>query len=417
MPSPRWMTLCMVGVLASACTSSSLESTRDGLAFYDNVLTLEMRLDDSNTDGEFELVNPDGIAVDAAGNIYVADEYTMKVFDPTGQPIALVGRKGKGPGEFDAPMRPTIGPRGHLTVQDVLWECNIYSADHEFIRRTRYRSDRPTKEYIQEKGFTFTMLNRVVSLGPRLRVIDLFALDQTLEQGFNGFSQLLLASPDTLIELVHYDSHGTVQTDPQSSTSVDFQGELLWCMLDRDQLLYIETRVDVELAEDGDGGEPAYILTTLNLSDLSTEQVAIPYAPLRIPVECKGLEPTHSEFLDRWFEPEPAVKEVLSGTTYYPPLKALMSDGGRLFGFRYSEIDTSDAEDEEVVATRPRPVDIIDVESGRLVAEAMFPFIPQVIRDGFAYRLYLPGDDFPSIMRFRIDPRIYGTVVSSGGIP
>jgi len=52
-------------------------------------------------------------------------------------------------------------------------------------------------------------------------------------------------------------------------------------------------------------------------------------------------------------------------------------------------------------------VDIIDLATGRLTARAEFPFLPEVIRDGFAYRLFTPEDDFPAVRVYRIDPRLY----------
>ncbi len=63
-----------------------------------------------------------GLALDAAGNLYVADaqEQRIAVFAPDGTRLALFGRVGKGPGEFDHPTQIAIDSAGVLWVSDVV---------------------------------------------------------------------------------------------------------------------------------------------------------------------------------------------------------------------------------------------------------------------------------------------------------
>ena len=53
-----------------------------------------------------------GIAVDRSGNVYVSDFSATKiwVFDANGRSMAGTGRKGQGPGEFQAPTGIAIAP-------------------------------------------------------------------------------------------------------------------------------------------------------------------------------------------------------------------------------------------------------------------------------------------------------------------
>ena len=71
-----------------------------------------------------------GVALDAAGNVYAIDRLAGKVwvFDAQGRLRASVGRKGEGPGEFDSPTGPGIGPDGRLYVRDV-YRVSVFGPD------------------------------------------------------------------------------------------------------------------------------------------------------------------------------------------------------------------------------------------------------------------------------------------------
>ena len=70
-----------------------------------------------------------GLAIDATGHVYVSDagEAHIAVFTVDGRPIATIGRKGKGPGEFESPTGPAVGPDGALYVRNM-------SAVSRFVR-------------------------------------------------------------------------------------------------------------------------------------------------------------------------------------------------------------------------------------------------------------------------------------------
>jgi 6-bladed beta-propeller len=62
-----------------------------------------------------ELANPQTIAVDGAGRLYVADSrpVAVKVFNPDGTLLRVIGRQGGGPGEY---RNPWIAARGATLV-------------------------------------------------------------------------------------------------------------------------------------------------------------------------------------------------------------------------------------------------------------------------------------------------------------
>ena len=62
-----------------------------------------------------------GFAIDAASNVYVSDgpETRVAVFSSAGKPLGTIGRKGKGPGEFEYPTGPVVAPDGALYIRNM----------------------------------------------------------------------------------------------------------------------------------------------------------------------------------------------------------------------------------------------------------------------------------------------------------
>jgi hypothetical protein len=60
------------------------------------------------------------VQVDDQENIYALDmkEINVRVFDKTGRHLRTFGKKGKGPGEIDTPLRMEMTPGGKLVVED-----------------------------------------------------------------------------------------------------------------------------------------------------------------------------------------------------------------------------------------------------------------------------------------------------------
>jgi sugar lactone lactonase YvrE len=70
------------------------------------------------TPGDF--AKPAGAAVDAEGNLYVADTYNnrIEIFDADGQFVSTFGKAGDGPGYFSRPKGIAIDGDGHIWVAD-----------------------------------------------------------------------------------------------------------------------------------------------------------------------------------------------------------------------------------------------------------------------------------------------------------
>ncbi|MEO5797810.1 MAG: 6-bladed beta-propeller [Gemmatimonadales bacterium] len=87
----------------------------------------------------FLLGEVSGLAIDAVGRVYVSDfqDPRIVVFAPDGRKLTIIGRKGKGPGEFTAPTGPVFGADGALYIRD-LEKVSRFSADPKSGLPTRF---------------------------------------------------------------------------------------------------------------------------------------------------------------------------------------------------------------------------------------------------------------------------------------
>jgi len=85
-----------------------------------------------------QLRSPKGIAVDVAGNLYVADSqnHRIQVFDPGGALLRQWGTQGAGPGQFQEPWGVAVASDGTVYVADT-WNHRIQVFDHKgsFLRQ------------------------------------------------------------------------------------------------------------------------------------------------------------------------------------------------------------------------------------------------------------------------------------------
>jgi DNA-binding beta-propeller fold protein YncE len=84
------------------------------------------------------LLAPRGLAVDAAGNVFVADTGNFRVvkLDSSGREVAAIGRKGSGAGEFDSVWIARVDGKGQLYVLDQKrGQVSIFDSGGKYLRR------------------------------------------------------------------------------------------------------------------------------------------------------------------------------------------------------------------------------------------------------------------------------------------
>lgn len=73
---------------------------------------------DQTGPGQFDA--PFGVAVDAEGNVYIADtgNHRIQKLSPAGQPLAQWGSRGDGPGQFNNPLSLALDGQGNVYVAE-----------------------------------------------------------------------------------------------------------------------------------------------------------------------------------------------------------------------------------------------------------------------------------------------------------
>jgi uncharacterized protein (TIGR03663 family) len=79
-----------------------------------------------------QIEEPRGVAVDAQGNIYVADtgNHRITVYAPTGEPLRTIGSYGSGEGQFNEPRGVAVDAQGNIYVADT-WNARVVKLDSE----------------------------------------------------------------------------------------------------------------------------------------------------------------------------------------------------------------------------------------------------------------------------------------------
>lgn len=408
--------LILASQFIAACSTSGPDGRDTGIPFVDNALRLELSFGDQDLPEEFLLADPKGLAVKDNGDILVADEHTVKIFDAGGVPKEQLGGQGQGPGEFQEPSDPLIGPAGFFTVGNAFSQFNLYRPDNTFMTRYNGSADPLLRDYCLEEGLTFSYVMRLYTLYEDRRIYYVLGRNRDLPGKFPVFKYLLYSDGNSLEELVKHHSRAYVLNQNGGSSSSAYLGEFHWGMLNKNRIVFAQTHHE----NAGDRPGYHYILNIRDLTDGSASRIEVGYEPMVFPQSLKEIKTRHFREINLTIKPPSELQAILNEARFLPAFKALRTDGDFVFLFKFNPVNEEleqgieDAEmNGEEIADKiysrfePYSVEIVDVSAGRLVARAKLSCIPDVIKDGRAYRLFTPVDTFPKVECYRVDPAVY----------
>ena len=364
----------------------------------ENVFTLELSFGDKDVPSEYLLANPQlSAAVNNAGDIYIFDEYKVKVFDKNGKPKAIFGGRGEGPGEFMSFMGLRISPTGFLTITE-LQSCSIFSPANKFIVKNRYSSSAVFNTLKNEYKFSYRpvglgSISDIVALSDKVFIIagNNVTLDNYNEAG-EYYDYLFYADKDIVTVIAKYRNVNTFMWE-QGRMGIGLVGGFCFAVLPDSRILYTHTCHDVKYTSNTAQLTFHIISPEKNMKS----EFVITYKPEAIP-ESVIESQTPSKIREEQKKMYNDIVNMLKQKKYRPLFLNMKSDSVFLF-LRYRSSDN-----------KMSLIKVIDAETGKEVSNFIQPsdFYLDTIKNGYGYLSTTPKDGYPIVEKYRIDPRVYG---------
>jgi hypothetical protein len=379
-------------VITSALLNPNTAYPQSG-KILDNIFTFELKFGAENLPNEYLLAKPtDCIAADN-GDIIVADEYKLKIFDNNGNPKKILGGYGQGPGEFaysSISIDLTFPKNSMLAgLQSNIY--NLYTPDYSFIEKKNLQQS-SYKDEIQNKFNLTNVFFYMVCCYSKNELL-LFARGSRTAVGDNKRLDILLHCNGADMKIVMADSFEV------SSNYDNVMGRHFTKIMPDYRWLYTNTLIQkYEKKKEWHYSLFIYDIKTLKRMEIthSYSLVVIPDSVInrKIPPEIAELpEPYKTSFLNS----EKKRKDELITLKYCAPLQELLADGNFIFAITYT-----------YEKGKGYLVDVFDAETGAYLKSVYFSFIPKQILNGYAYKLVVGGDVYPEVLKYKVNPAVYG---------
>ncbi|MCH9021172.1 MAG: hypothetical protein IID32_00210, partial [Planctomycetes bacterium] len=200
---------------------------------------------------------------------------------------------------------------------------------------------------------------------------------------FPFYDVLLHESKENLIEVARYNKEFA-----SLSLSSPFRGELFWDMTQNSMIVYTHSKAEVF----DDNSADYYVLNYFNLEENIIQKIRHEFTPVTISQEEKDKH--YKERYENTHEGRIHL-DLLQNTQFYPPILDLFADGNTVF------VSVKVPEDNKNILMH------IFHENGKFLRLAYFSIKPDVIKNGYAYRIAENNDGFAIIEKYRIDPAVY----------
>ena len=364
-----FLLLC-TAILQINCGSGSDSDVIRTEPILEDVFTLELSFGADNLPDEYLLAQPSGIIVTDKGDIIVADETRLKVFDSSGNPKRIIGRPGEGPGEFIKGMlKPSITESGYLTVLSgqLYGKCSLFAPDYTFLSDENLVNSDLRKILLNEYNGNQMFFNGIYYYSPDERIIHLqvWGSGKQKSNQFHWYWKITYQKDGQLTSIADYENLG----EP-----LHIGGYLLFSLLPDKKIIYTNTRKH----KYKEIGSWYYSMFVYDLKNRNQKEIKRKYNPVTIP----------DAILRR---------RKIEGFKIYAPLQRIITDNYFIFAVTY-----------EYNEGKGYLVDIFNSSSREYLRSAYFPFIPAVIKNGYAYRLKTGSDIFPEVEKYKVNPAVYG---------
>ena len=419
-------------VVASVLIPYSAGAQQTSQKPLENVLTLELQFGDKDIPDEYLLASPSSrLAINDAGDIYVFDEFKVKVYDKNGKPKTIFGGKGEGPGEFrgNTISYLYIPPAGGLFVYDSQ-SYSIFSPINKFINKRLFSS-----------STIFTSLKNNYKMPSRSSASDytIFFLTEKewiikgstcYFENYNDeneyYDYLFYANSDNVSVLVKYRNEDTFTHKKVTGTGASggsngspILGRFFYTPITNSKILYTHTFHDVTLADDN-AKLKFHVFTPSNKLE---SEFTLDYKPEAIPDSV--IKKANPDYIEKLYKQLNEERKKTNPQATTPNIK--LSDEQKEMYLRmekalkqrkYKSLFTTMRNDrtylfliDDMIENKSKIYKgiVINSETGKEVSsfKSKEP-IPEVIKNGYCYRVFTPKDGYPIVEKYRIDPRVYG---------
>jgi len=362
-------------------------------------VTLEAVIgNNTKLDNKYLLANPGKILV-KNGYICVADEYSIKVFNPDGTGKAILGKKGQGPGEFEMPpLLWTISPNGFIAAAPSRWDgftrtapqyITIFTPDYKLVSKKRHSMD---DILLYMKDYVLGQDN--------LSIYNIYALNENELMNFivitkkginkNSIDKFIYYvicenNKDKTVTAVFRDEWKLKYPDlPQS-----FQGSHFFNLTEDNSIIYIHP-AEVTYVSDEMG---IFTISIYSIKDKQTSKLRASFKPY---IRTKEMIDSQIKNNSRTVKDKDAFRKVLNETRYAYSLGSPYSDN------KYYYINMTNFEDKKY----PYLIYIFDKNEHILVKRVLTPY--SRLDNGKIYLSSKDKEGYPAIFIYKINPAVYG---------
>lgn len=360
----------------------------------------------SGTKDDFLLIGPPfDLYVKNNEDILLIDENKIKVYNKLGKGIKLIGRRGKGPGEFGFSPELFLGPKEYMVVLDNDNIYNLYSSDYTFIEKKRFQNNQKFIDYLNDivpglkKG-------SVKKLYPFNRSEKVYQVDFMNEKANVLYTSIVYEDKNTISELINCKKPSSLLGEENTGVDTPILGLLVWDILPDRRIVYINTDDD-EHSEQNGSNYTVHIISIDTHEETKIKQKFIPYEYSEDLINSR-LERSRSRNLSNsnkaLFE---KYAKILSEKKYNPSIINIKIDGYYAFIYVYRELTGEESEKIDNGENIDRLVDVFDLKRGIFLKQVVFPGFFGAIKNGFAYESAIDKDGFAEIRKYKINQSVY----------
>ena len=360
------------------------------------------------TKDEFLLVRPVYISVNYNGDILITDEGRIKVFDKNGKGKKIIGRPGKGPGEFESQRPETyISPEGFITVFDDVFVrggsvYNLFAPDYSLIEKKRCNNNPRLENFLRLKLSNpeyKLFVSKVFALNASEKI---YLISNTIGSDpyySDSYYTFVYENPDTLIKLTHFKMPGAHLGGWDRSL-----GLKEWNIIPGRKLVYINT--DDDIHDDITGSW--YTIHIISLDDFKDTKITHRFSPVSYPEErisyLLNYKTDRTDEMGRRSEISQREKgKKYKERKYLPSAYDMRIDLTYAFVIRYhinKLIGSKESYELEV--------DSFDLNAVKYIGSFNLPPTSTFISNGCVYQGTNDKEGFYILRKYKINPIVYG---------